>query len=75
VALAEGRPEAAARLLGQADALRDLVGEPLAPYEREAYDAVAQALRAAMGEEAFESARAQGRRLTLEEAVAEAHWS
>lgn len=72
VALAKDRPVSAARLLGQADALRDLVGEPLAPRERLDYEAVAQGLRAALGEEAFDTARSEGGRLTQEEVVAEA---
>jgi hypothetical protein len=72
IAAATGGPERAARLLGAAEALRVAHGTPLTPADRLAVDTATLAARAALGDEAFETARAAGRALTLEEAVAQA---
>jgi hypothetical protein len=72
VATATGRAELAARLLGAAEALREELGLPLSPADSPAVEATAAAARAALGDEAFEAARAEGRALPLEQAIAEA---
>jgi non-specific serine/threonine protein kinase len=72
IARAEGQPERGARLLGAAEALRETAGVPMAVYERPEHTREVDALRAALGAAACDAARAQGRALTLEQAVAEA---
>ncbi len=67
-ALATEQPEAAASLLGAADAIRDTTGASRPAYWRRLYEpAVAQA-RAQLGGDAFDSALAAGRTLTPERA-------
>jgi non-specific serine/threonine protein kinase len=67
-----GQGERAARLLGAATALRERLGAPLSgPDQAELAQAVAAA-RAALGAEAWATAFAAGKALTLEEAIAEA---
>ena len=71
VAAAQGRPERAARLCGAAAALREELGafhSPLAARRAE-HDRTVAAARAALGEEAFESAWAKGYALPLDEAI------
>jgi predicted ATPase/DNA-binding XRE family transcriptional regulator len=75
-----GRLEGAVRLFGAAAALRASLGDaaarswsiPLAPANRDAYERQVAATRAALGEEAFAAAWADGQRLPLEQAMAEA---
>jgi non-specific serine/threonine protein kinase len=62
-------PVRAARLWGAAEALRESLGLPLPPSEREEYDRCLAATRASMGEEAFADAWAAGRAMTLEEGI------
>lgn len=70
VAAAQGRPERAARLCGAAAALREELGVLLSLAARRAeHDRTVAAARAALGEEAFESAWAKGHALPLEETV------
>ncbi|MFD9716794.1 BTAD domain-containing putative transcriptional regulator [Streptomyces sp. NPDC059076] len=67
-----GRPERAAeaaRLIGAADA-RVPPGYLRLRHEREARELAEREIRALLGDEAYESARAQGGELTLEEALA-----
>jgi hypothetical protein len=65
MAVAEGRAERAARLLGAADALRQAMGTPLPAHEAaDRNDAVAGA-SAALGEAAFRAAFAAGRTMPL----------
>jgi non-specific serine/threonine protein kinase len=66
---AEGQPERATRLWGAAEALRAAIGSPLPPSEREEYDRQVAAVREAMGKETFAPAWAQGRAMTLEQAI------
>jgi len=63
-------PERAARLWGAAEALRESLGLPLPPNEREDYDRHRTAAREALGEEAFAGAWAEGRTMTPEQATA-----
>ena len=61
---------AAARLFGAADALRRRTRAVRFGLYQPRYDADVSALRAAMGDEAFEQARAEGAALSIAEAVA-----
>jgi hypothetical protein len=70
VALACGRPERAARLFGTAAPVREAITAPLAPAERVIIDADLEAAYARLGEGAFASAWAEGRTMTLEQAIA-----
>ncbi|WP_049558770.1 BTAD domain-containing putative transcriptional regulator [Nonomuraea sp. SBT364] len=56
-----GRPAEAARLLGEATALRESVGAPLPPAERGDVDRITAAARGALGEEGFAGAFERGR--------------
>jgi ATP/maltotriose-dependent transcriptional regulator MalT len=69
---ASGDPERAARWWGAAEALRESLGLPLPPNEREEYDRYRSAAREALGEEPFAIAWAEGRAMTPEQAVASA---
>lgn len=60
----------AAVLFAAAGALREVIGAPLSPNEREEQEGRLAELRAALGEEAFDAAWTQGRAMTLEQAVA-----
>jgi predicted ATPase/DNA-binding SARP family transcriptional activator len=70
VAAAQGQPERAARLFGAAKALREEIGVPLLPSDRTDYDRDVAAARAALGEEAFTAAWAEGRAMSLNQAIA-----
>jgi predicted ATPase/class 3 adenylate cyclase len=70
VAGAQVRPERQARLLGAAETLREGGSARLEPLDQVEVDRYAAAARAALGEEAFAAAWAEGRQLTLEQAVA-----
>jgi tetratricopeptide (TPR) repeat protein len=72
VAYMQGEPARGARLCGAAVALRDVIGAPLPPLDRAAYDRMVDAARAALGDEAFGAAWAEGRALSLDRAIAEA---
>ncbi len=78
-ACVQGRLEQAARLFGAADALRETIGVVQAAPDRAVNELVAAyelleagnraVLRAAMGGDAFEAAWAEGRAMTLEQAI------
>ncbi len=72
LATATKQAERAARLFGVAEAMRETLKSPTPSSERAAYDQSVAALRALLGEEAFAAAWAQGRSMTLEEAINEA---
>ena len=72
VTMMQGQPVGAARLYGFAEALRTLLGAPLPPIDRPAYQRTVAALHAQLGEPTFRSPWAAGRALTREEAIAEA---
>jgi tetratricopeptide (TPR) repeat protein len=65
-----GQAARAAQLLGQAEALRLATGFAIAPADRQAYDRCVEAVRARLGQAAFETAWAEGQARTLEAAVA-----
>jgi predicted ATPase/DNA-binding SARP family transcriptional activator len=75
-----GDPETAARLIGAAEAEeRSLYGRAIAsagytvatlnPHERAVYTAAVSETRAELGDETFEQLRAEGRQLTMDEAL------
>lgn len=70
VAAAMNDSQRSARLFGMADALLETSGVTLGPADRGEYEHNAAALRAQMGDAAADAAWAEGRRLSLGEAVA-----
>ena len=71
VAYAREDPARAARLLGRADALREETAfRDVEPFERRVRDEAEAELRARLGEDAYAAAYADGRALTLEDALA-----
>ncbi len=72
IAYDQGQPERAARLLGAANALRTVIGAPLPPADRDAYDRTITNARTALDEKAFASAWEAGRMFSMEQVVAEA---
>jgi predicted ATPase/class 3 adenylate cyclase len=70
VALARGQGLRAARLLGAADALREVSDAQMTSMERAEYDAEMLRLRQLLDEGTFGSAWAEGHRMTADDAVA-----
>jgi len=70
VALVTHQPDAAARLLGAADALRDATGSPRSPYFAGLYEPCLQRTRSELGPERFQEVWEAGRMLPLEQAPA-----
>jgi DNA-binding CsgD family transcriptional regulator/tetratricopeptide (TPR) repeat protein len=70
VIAAEGQFVRAARLLGTAEALLEVIGAPLPLHCRPAHERTLAALRARLDEETFAVAWAEGRYMTPEQAVA-----
>jgi DNA-binding NarL/FixJ family response regulator len=70
VVVAEGEPVWAARLWGAAETLRETVGAPIPPVERTDYERAVAVAHAKLGEQAFSAAWAEGRAMTLEQALA-----
>jgi non-specific serine/threonine protein kinase len=70
VAAARGQALRAAWLGGAAAELRGALGTPLPTAARADHDQAVLAMRAALGEQAFAAAWAEGRSLSLEEAIA-----
>src|SRR5262249_42473774 len=68
----DGDAQEAARLLGAASVGREGLGKPLDRWDQEDWDAALASARAALGEAAFASLWAEGRALTLDQAVASA---
>jgi hypothetical protein len=69
LAVAQGQPERAVHLGGAAEALREVLGAALHPVLHAGHERAVQAMRAALGEEPFAAAWAEGRVLSQEEAV------
>jgi len=67
-----GRPLRAARLIGAAETLRDTLGATLPPVNQGTLDATLAIIGPQLGEAERAAAEADGRRMTLEEAIAEA---
>jgi tetratricopeptide (TPR) repeat protein len=72
IAVAQGLPDRAARLLGAASALRERIAAPVAPVNRAEYEQSLAAARAVLDETAFDAAWAAGQALPLDQAIAEA---
>jgi len=70
VANARREPEQAARLLGAAEAAREAAGLALVPARRPDRDQIVVTARRTLGEETLAAAWAQGRTMSLEQAVA-----
>jgi tetratricopeptide (TPR) repeat protein len=70
VAAAQGQAERGTRLLGAAEALREVPRAPRVPSRQADYERTRADVRAALGEEAFAAAWAAGRAMSLEDAVA-----
>jgi predicted ATPase/transcriptional regulator with XRE-family HTH domain len=69
LAYAQRDPERSARLFGVAENLRELIGTPLQTYDRAFYEKHGQPDRKAMRETALTTAWAEGRAMTLEQAI------
>ncbi|HEX6270937.1 MAG TPA: hypothetical protein VFZ43_11920, partial [Anaerolineales bacterium] len=70
VALAQGKPEKAVRLLGAAAALRVSIGSVVDPADEREYQSRLISLRMELGNERFAAAWDKGRAMSLEQAVA-----
>jgi predicted ATPase/class 3 adenylate cyclase/DNA-binding CsgD family transcriptional regulator len=70
IAAAQGEPAWAARLWGAAEALRETIGTPLPPIERDTYERSIAATRTQLGEKAFAATWSEGRTMTPEQALA-----
>ncbi len=73
LAVATGRAAAGARLLGAVEAFGQALGYALERPERDRYAQAAADARRVLGDDVLAAAWAEGRALSLEEAVAEAH--
>jgi predicted ATPase len=69
LALAEKQPQQAAQLLGAAEALREITGSLLPPISRADHERDVAEIRARLSIEAFAAAWAEGRAMTLDQAV------
>ncbi len=69
LAARELQEERSARLWGAAAALRETFGSPLSPAKHEKQEREMTAVRETLGEDAFAAAWAQGRAMTMEQAI------
>jgi len=69
IAVAEEEPERAIKLFGAAEALREKINSPMTGYERVEYDKEVAQLRSLLNESDFNSLWAEGRALTMEQAI------
>jgi Tetratricopeptide repeat len=72
LAAMQGQAERAVRLLGQVEALGEATGLVMTAQERPLYERVVTMAQSALGKKAFAEAWAEGRGMTLDEAVADA---
>ncbi len=70
ISAVQGQARSAARLLGAAETLRESTGVAVPPIDRAFSERIKVTVRAQLGEKAFTAARAEGRGLTLEQALA-----
>lgn len=70
ISAALGQARSAARLLGTAETLRDTTDVALSPIDRAFNERTLANVRARLGEQVFQTARAEGRAFTLEQALA-----
>ena len=69
IAGTQNQGERAAKLLGAAEALRELLKSAMVPMERREYDAAVSDLRARMDEDALAKAWAEGRAMDRQQAI------
>jgi tetratricopeptide (TPR) repeat protein len=67
---AQGQARRAARLWGAAEGAREVLGMPLRPIDREVYNSDIATMRAQIDDATFAAAWAEGRAMTLEQAIA-----
>jgi len=72
LAAARGQPEHAVRLIGSAAALRDATDNPLMPDDQAKLDRNLEPARAALGDDRRAAAWAEGRAMSLKQAIADA---
>jgi hypothetical protein len=72
VMLAQEQTREAACLWGVTQAMREQIGVPLPPNEREKYEQQVGQARSVLGEDAFVSAWGEGRAMSWEQAVVSA---
>ena len=70
VAVSDGEAQRAARLLGGADALFEVIGADLDPAERDLHERTVADVHAHLDDETFAAAWAEGRAMSLPDAVA-----
>ena len=70
LAIAQKQPEKATRLFGAAETFVASIRLEISPAERAHYDQAIAAARAALGKEGFNAAWAEGRGMTMEQAIA-----
>src|SRR6185503_19594098 len=69
LAIAGEEPEAAVKLFGAAEALRDKIQAPMTDYERVEYDHAVAQVRSLLSEAEFNLLWAEGRSMTMEQAI------
>jgi hypothetical protein len=69
IAMTEANPPCAVKLLGAAEALRERIKSPMTDYERLEYDQAVARLHSLLPEAEFKPLWAEGRTLTMEQAV------
>ena len=69
LAIAEEEPQVAVKLFGAAEALRDKIQAPMTDYERIEYDQAVAQVRSMSTESEFNVLLAEGRSMTMEQAV------
>ncbi len=69
MAITEEEPQRSAKLLGAAEALRDKVQSPMTDWERVEYDQSVTRLHAMLPEAEFHALWAEGRTMTMEQAI------
>jgi predicted ATPase/DNA-binding SARP family transcriptional activator len=67
IALAKQNPAGAARLLGAAEAIRNMIGTVIAPCERLQHNQTTKTVQAALGDVWFDAAMQQGAAATIDE--------
>ena len=72
VAVMQAQMERAARLMGAAAALRERLGTPLQPIDRDDYERNLAAARAALSEDELAASWAEGQAMTVEQMIDEA---
>ena len=69
ICVGDEEPQRAIRLFGAAEALREKTQSPMTEYEQIEYDQSIDQLRTMLAETEFTALRAEGRALTMEQAI------